>query len=63
MHDGSIATLADVVEHYQSGGENHFNKNNLIQPLNLTNTEKQDLVAFLKSLTDESFINNPLFQE
>jgi cytochrome c peroxidase len=63
MHDGSITTLEAVIEHYQSGGKNHSHKNTIIQPLNLTNTEKQDLVLFLKTLTDESFVNNPLFKE
>lgn len=53
MHDGSIATLEEVVEHYNSGGKSHPNKSGLILPLNLTVQEKQDLVNFLKSLTDE----------
>ena len=63
MHDGSITTLEAVIEHYQTGGENHPHKNAEIRPLNLTDNEKQDLVSFLKSLTDESFVNNPLFKE
>ncbi|MBK9402576.1 MAG: cytochrome-c peroxidase [Bacteroidetes bacterium] len=46
MHDGSLATLEDVVEHYNSGGKNHINKSNLITALSLTNQEKQDLVNF-----------------
>ena len=62
MHDGSFATLEEVVEHYDSGGKNHPHKSPLIQPLNLSNKEKRELVAFLKTLTDDSFINNPLFQ-
>ncbi|MBK8373118.1 MAG: hypothetical protein IPL20_17590 [Saprospiraceae bacterium] len=33
MHDGSIATLQDVIEHYNSGGKSHVNKSNLIRPL------------------------------
>ena len=53
MHDGSKATLEDVVEHYNSGGQPHPNKSGLIQPLNLTAQEKQDLVNFLKALTDK----------
>lgn len=52
MHDGSKATLEDVIEHYNSGGQPHPNKSGLIQPLNLTTQEKQDLINFLKSLTD-----------
>lgn len=62
MHDGSFTTLEEVIEHYDSGGKNHPHKNSLIQPLNLSNKEKKELVAFLKTLTDESFTNNPLFQ-
>lgn len=53
MHDGSKATLEDVVDHYNSGGQPHPNKSGLIQPLNLTIQEKQDLVNFLKTLTDK----------
>ena len=61
MHDGFINTLEEVVEHYQSGGKNHSHKSTLIQPLGLSESEKNDLIKFLKSLTDETFINNPLY--
>lgn len=63
MHDGSMPTLEAVVEHYNSGGKQHPNKNALLQPLGLTAAEKADLVAFLRSLTDESFVNNPKFSQ
>ncbi len=63
MHDGSLNTLEEVVEHYQTGGTNHPNKSPLIQPLDLTETEKKDLIEFLKSLTDHQFVNNPVFQQ
>ncbi len=63
MHDGSIQSLEEVVDHYDSGGANHINKSELIKPLHLTKSEKEDLLAFLKSLTDEKFINNKNFQE
>lgn len=63
MHDGSLNTLEEVIEHYQSGGKNHPNKSNFIQPLNLSESEKTDLINFLKSLTDEYFISNPLFKK
>lgn len=53
MHDGSIATLSDVIEHYNSGGKPHPNKSGLIKPLNLTEQEKEDLLNFLLSLTDQ----------
>jgi len=62
MHDGSLNTLEEVVVHYNSGGANHRNKSSLIQPLNLTAAEQSDLVEFLKSLTDETFVNNPIFR-
>jgi cytochrome c peroxidase len=55
MHDGSLATLADVVEHYSRGGQGHPNTDPTIQPLDLTPEEKRDLVAFLESLTDAEF--------
>jgi cytochrome c peroxidase len=58
MHDGSSETLAEVVEHFNSGGMNHENQNELIRPLGLTEQEKSDLVAFLRSLTDQAFITN-----
>lgn len=62
MHDGSINTLEEVIEHYQSGGKPHQHKSQLVQPLDLTETEKEDLIAFLKALTDKTFIQNPLFK-
>lgn len=62
MHDGSFSTLEKVVEHYNSGGKNHPHKSVLVKPLGLTAGEKADLVAFLESLTDEKFINNPKFK-
>lgn len=61
MHDGSLPSLRAVIEHYQSGGQSHPHKSPLIRPLLLTEREKKELIAFLESLTDESFIHNPLF--
>ncbi len=63
MHDGSISTLEAVIEHYQTGGKAHPHKSDRIQPLTLTPSEKQDLVEFLKSLTDETFVSNSIFSE
>jgi len=62
MHDGSLATLEEVVEHYNSGGRNHPHKSNLIKPLYLTALEQADLVAFLKTLTDYSFLADEKFR-
>lgn len=51
MHDGSIATLDDVIEHYDRGGVDRPSRSDLVQPLGLTPQEKTELVAFLKTLT------------
>lgn len=56
MHDGSLATLEEVVEHYASGGKPNPNADPTIRQLDLTPRERADLVAFLKSLTDSTFI-------
>ena len=60
MHDGRFSTLEEVVEHYNSGGEYSLTVDPLMKKLGvglqLTNQEKQDLVAFLKTLTDSDFI-------
>jgi len=63
MHDGSFNTLEDVIDHYMSGGKNHPNQSPLIRPFTLSPQEKSDLIAFLKSLTDDSFLQNPKFQQ
>jgi cytochrome c peroxidase len=51
MHDGSIATLEEVVEHYDRGGNRNPNLDSELQPLGLSHDEKQALVAFLRSLS------------
>ncbi len=61
MHNGSLTTLEAVVEHYNAGGQPHPNKSALVRPLGLTTAEKEDVVAFLRSLTDDAFVNNPKF--
>lgn len=53
MHDGSLATLADVVEFYDNGGRDNPALDPEIRPLNLSASEKRALVAFLESLTGE----------
>ncbi len=67
MHDGRFATLEEVIDHYDHG----VKPSNTLDPimtkpgkefgLQLTDEEKSDLVAFLKALTDTSFISNPDF--
>ncbi len=51
MHDGSLATLAEVVAFYNNGGIANETLDPLIHPLHLSASEQQDLVAFLQSLT------------
>ncbi|WP_435274626.1 MbnH family di-heme enzyme [Psychrobium sp. nBUS_13] len=71
MHDGSIATLSEVVDFYAAGGrhiktgefvgdgrENPF-KSQFVKGFELDAQQKTDLVAFLEALTDSEFINNP----
>lgn len=59
MHDGSLRTLREVVDHYDRGGQGHANTDPTIHPLHLTEAEKSDLVSFLNSLTDDSFLTDP----
>lgn len=65
MHDGSIETLEEVIEHYNSGVQPHpyldwrlQGPNGEPKKLELTDTEKQALIAFLKTLTDENFVTD-----
>ena len=51
MHDGSLATLEDVIDFYVGGGTANPNLDPEISPLNLTMEEKRKLIAFLRSLT------------
>ncbi|MET0594665.1 MAG: MbnH family di-heme enzyme [Polyangiaceae bacterium] len=73
MHDGSIATLSDVIDHYAAGGRTIASgphagigsksplKDSQIAPFQITAEEKADLIAFLESLTDDAFLTNPKF--
>ena len=58
MHDGSMSSLEEVIAFYNQGGEPHENRDVRIQPLNLSDQEQADLVAFLISLTDWNFVQN-----
>ena len=58
MHNGEIASLEEVIERYNQGGVNHIYKNERIQPLHLTEIEKNELIQFLYTLTDDTFVNN-----
>jgi len=64
MHDGSIETLRDVVVHYNNGGVtnegdpvNDFLSGG-IRPLNLSDSQIDDLVAFMESLTSPKFVQS-----
>ncbi len=51
MHDGSVATLEDVIELYDKGGIDRPSRAEDVRPLHLTKAEKADLIAFLNTLT------------
>ena len=55
MHDGSLHTLWDVMDHYNKGGETNPYLDGGIEPLNLSEDEIDDVVAFLFTLTDTRF--------
>ncbi len=75
MHDGSIATLEEVIDHYAAGGRTiasgaqagigHDNPNKApnVDGFKITDGEKKDLIAFLQSLTDTQFLHEPRFSD
>ena len=68
MHDGRFQTLAEVIDHYSEGLVNAPTIDPLMKNvgqggIKLTPEEKQDLIAFLKSLSDTEFINNEDFSD
>jgi cytochrome c peroxidase len=75
MHDGSIATLEEVIRFYERGGRRIARgpyagdgrlsplKSGLVSGFRLTDQERRDLLAFLESLTDESFITDPRYSD
>lgn len=68
MHDGRMATINDVLEHYNSGVQNTKNLDPLLQQngnlgIPLSNEEKRLLKIFLKSLTDTKFLNDERFSK
>jgi cytochrome c peroxidase len=62
MHDGSVASLDEVIDHYSRGGHRRPHQDSRIQPLQLTPAERTDLIAFLQSLTDREFVDDPRFR-
>jgi cytochrome c peroxidase len=75
MHDGSIPTLEAVLDHYAAGGRRITDgpnagdgstsplKSDLVRGFTLTPQEREDLLAFLRSLTDRGFVQDPRFQD
>jgi len=68
MHDGRFRTLQQVLDHYDSGVQDSPTLDPLLKQNNrlgipLSQDEKDKLIAFLRTLTDEDFIRNPLLQE
>jgi cytochrome c peroxidase len=75
MHDGSIATLAEVLDHYAAGGrtilEGPYAGNGSANPLKserltsfaLGAAQRADLLAFFESLTDDDFLGDPKFSD
>lgn len=73
MHDGRFATLEEVIEHYNSGIQAHPNLDDRLtvegqiggtpKHYNMTTYQKQSLVAFLKTLTDPSFLTDVRFSD
>ncbi|MGD9762497.1 MAG: MbnH family di-heme enzyme [Candidatus Binatia bacterium] len=75
MHDGSIATLPEVLDHYAAGGrtlsEGAYAGNGSTSPnlglfigaFPLSDRQKTDLLAFLEALTDDEFLANPRFAD
>jgi cytochrome c peroxidase len=61
MHNGSLATLKDVVQHYARGGRPRKEKSDRVRGFAISPSETDDLIAFLQSLTDEKFLTNPAF--
>jgi cytochrome c peroxidase len=61
MHDGSIATLEGVLDHYVAGGRARGapQQSSLITPLQLDGQQRSDLIAFLNSLTDLEALRDP----
>ncbi len=64
MHDGRFQTLEEVIDHYNEGAHFADNIDPLIKTkgLGLSAQNKKDLIAFLHTLTDTSFVNNPAYQ-
>lgn len=69
MHDGRFGSLKSVLNFYSDGVQNTTNLDPLLKlsdgtyGIKLSHEEKENIILFLKTLTDEEFIKNPLFSE
>lgn len=68
MHDGRFRTLEAVLDHYSSGVQNSATLDPILLQngqlgLPLTAQEKQQIISFLKTLTDDNFLHDPRFAE
>ncbi len=62
MHDGRYGNLQMVLFHYNHAIANTINLSPLLKkPMNMSEQDKNDVIAFLKTLTDEGFVRNPEF--
>jgi cytochrome c peroxidase len=53
MHDGSVATLEGVIDHYVKGGIARASRSELMKPVALSAQEQSDLVAFMQTLRSD----------
>jgi cytochrome c peroxidase len=59
MHDGRFKTLSEVVKHYNSGiQQSRTLSKELKKPLDLSDNERTEIIAFLKTLSDKEFLFN-----
>lgn len=61
MHDGRFKTLMEVIKHYNSLGNDKNLPKELSKPMNLSDNDRVDLVAFLLTLTDKEFLFDKRF--
>lgn len=63
MHDGSLETLSEVIDHYAQGGAGSSLQSAFVGGFSLTAAEKDDLIAFLGSLTDRALLDDARFSD
>ena len=63
MHDGRFATLDEVIDHYITGGNHADNLAPVLRPLSLDEYDRSALIAFIRTLEDQDFLNNPLLSD